>query len=268
MYSVLMSVYKKELPQNLRESVKSMMEQTVPPDDFVLYCDGRLTDELYLEIERLKQKYSIMNVIYSDVNAGLGKALSIAIGYCKHDIVARMDSDDIAKPERMRLQLDAFQKYNADIVSGFVEEFSNDISDVTAIKRLPEKDEEIKLYAKRRNPFNHPCASFRKHQVYLAGNYEHCPFFEDYWLWLRMLKNGCKGYNVQKSVLYMRSGSDLYKRRGGLSYTLEALRFRKKMKNAKYCGFKDYFISCSAHILFAIIPNKLRMYLYSKILRK
>lgn len=268
MYSVLMSVYKKESPENLRESVISMMQQTVPPDDFVLYCDGRLTDELYLEIERLRQKYPVLNVIYNDVNSGLGKALSAGIDYCRHDIVARMDSDDIAKPDRMKLQLEALKKYSVDIVSGTIEEFSGDISNITGIKTLPEKDEEIKNYARRRNPFNHPCVTFRKQQVYLAGNYEHCPFFEDYWLWLRMLDNGCTGYNVPESVLYMRSGSELYKRRGGFSYTMDALRFRKKMKNAGFCSFSDYFVSCAAHIIFAIIPNRLRMFFYSKILRK
>ncbi len=268
MYSVLMSVYKKELPQNLRTSIDSMMKQTVPPDDFVLYCDGKLTDELYLEIERLKQKYSVLNVIYNDINSGLGKALSAGIDYCKHDIVARMDSDDIAKPERMELQLEAFRTHHADIVSGFIEEFSEDISNVTALKVLPENHAEIIAYAKKRNPFNHPCVCFRKQQVYLAGNYEHCPFFEDYWLWVRMLQKGCKGYNVQQSLLYMRSGSELYKRRGGFSYTMDALKFRKKMKQTGFCGFKDYFISCSAHIIVGIAPNKIREFFYNKILRK
>lgn len=268
MYSVLMSVYKKELPENLRESVTSMIQQTVPPDDFVLYCDGRLTDELYLEIERLRQKYPVINVIYNDINSGLGKALSAGLDYCKCDIVARMDSDDIAKPERMKLQLEAFCRYNADIVSGAIEEFSGDISNITAVKELPETDEEIKHYAKRRNPFNHPCVSFRKQQVYLAGNYEHCPYFEDYWLWIRMLQNGCRGYNTKQSVLYMRSGSELYKRRGGFSYTKDALRFRRKMKDSGFCSFKDYIFSCAAHIAFAVVPNKIRMLFYSKLLRK
>lgn len=267
-YSVLMSVYKKELPENLRESISSMMSQTIPPDDFVLYCDGKLTDELYLEIERLKQKYSVLNIIYNDVNLGLGKALSVGINYCKNDIVARMDSDDIAKPERMELQLEAFNKYNADIVSGTIEEFDGDISNVTNIKKVPEKDSEIKEYAKRRNPFNHPCVAFRKQQVYMAGNYQVCPYFEDYWLWIRMLAKGCKGYNIQNSILYMRGGSELYKRRGGINYTACALSFRKMVKRSGYCSIKDYILSCTGHILFGIVPNKIRMFFYSNVLRK
>ncbi len=268
MYSVLMSVYKRELPQNLRESVNSMMNQTVPPNDFVLYCDGRLTDELYLEIERLKQHYAILNVIYNDVNSGLGKALSSGIDYCKYDIIARMDSDDIAKPNRMELQLEAFRKYQVDIVSGTLEEFDGETSNITAVKSLPQTHEDINIYARRRNPFNHPCVAFRKQQVYLAGNYQHCPFFEDYWLWVRMLKNGCKGYNISESILYMRSGSEMYKRRGGFSYINHAINFRKKMKAIGFCDSKDFLISCFTHIIFSIVPNKLRIFFYSKILRK
>ena len=45
-YSVLMSVYHKERPEFLRLSVESMFAQTVPTDDFVLMCDGPLTEAL------------------------------------------------------------------------------------------------------------------------------------------------------------------------------------------------------------------------------
>lgn len=117
-YSVLMSVYIKEKPENLRLSVESMVNQTIPPEDFVLYCDGLLTNELYEEIDSLRKKYSILNVIYNETPMGLGNALNNGLKYCKNDIVARMDSDDIAVPERMELQLEAFIKKSADIVSG------------------------------------------------------------------------------------------------------------------------------------------------------
>lgn len=143
-YSVLMSVYKKEEVVNLRTSVESMMNQTLPPDDFVLYCDGTLTDELYQEIERLRLRYPILNVVYNDVSLGLGKALNNAISYCKNDIIARMDSDDIAKPNRMENQMTAFIKYSADIVSAPVEEFSGSTDNIINVKNLPETDEEIK----------------------------------------------------------------------------------------------------------------------------
>lgn len=267
-YSVLMSVYEKEKPENLRESIKSMVEQTVEPNDFVIVCDGQLTSALYLVIDEFKEKYSYINVIYCEKNKGLAAALETGLNYCKNDIVARMDSDDIAFPDRMRLQLDAFREKNADIVSGTVAEFDESIDNILAYKELPKTSARIKNYAKRRNPFNHPCTAFRKQQVYMAGGYMECRWFEDYYLWLRMLRRGCKAYNIRQPLVYMRAGKGMYGRRGGFEYTLAALKFRKKIFKEGYCGFIDFIYACAAHIAVGLVPNRLRIFIYSKFLRK
>lgn len=267
-YSVLMSVYAKEKPENLRESIKSMVEQTVEPDDFVIVCDGQLTSALYLVIDEFKEKYPYINVIYCEKNKGLAAALETGLNYCKNDIVARMDSDDIAFPDRMRLQLDAFREKNADIVSGTVAEFDKSTDNILAYKELPKTSARIQNYAKRRNPFNHPCTAFRKQQVYMAGGYMECHWFEDYYLWLRMLKRGCKAYNIRQPLVYMRAGKEMYGRRGGFQYTLSALKFRKRMLKEGYCGFFDFICACAGHIAVGLVPNRLRIFIYSKFLRK
>ena len=48
---------------------------------------------------------------------------------------------------------------------------------------------------------------FRREAVLHAGNYQDFPGFEDYYLWVRMLRKGCKGYNVQEVILDMRTGN-------------------------------------------------------------
>ncbi len=266
-YSVLMSVYIKESPENLRLSVESMMSQTIPPDDFVLYCDGTLTDALFREIDSLKNRFPVINVIYNETALGLGRALNNGLKFCRNDIIARMDSDDIAILQRMEKQLEAFEKQRADIVSGTVLEFVGSAENIINKKSVPETDAQIRKYSKRRNPFNHPCVCFRKQKAIQAGGYADCPYFEDYYLWIRMLAKGCVGYNVKEPVLYMRSGPEMYKRRGGLLYARDALAFRKKMYAMKYCSFADYWIACCAHIFSGVIPNKARMLFYSKLLR-
>lgn len=267
-YSVLMSVYAKEKPEYLRESIKSMVEQTVKPDDFVIVCDGQLTSALNLVIEEFQSKYTFINVVKTEKNMGLAKALETGLNYCKNDIVARMDSDDIAMPDRMRLQLEIFETKNADIVSGTVAEFDNEISNILEYKELPKTTARIKKYSRRRNPFNHPCTAFRKQQVYIAGGYQECRWFEDYYLWLRMLKKGCKGYNINQPILYMRAGKAMYSRRGGLKYTIAALKFRKKVFKEGFCSFTDFLFACTAHIAIGLVPNRLRIFIYSKFLRK
>lgn len=49
-FSVLMSVYIKEKSQFLKESLNSVFNQTLPPDEVILVEDGPLTDELYSTI--------------------------------------------------------------------------------------------------------------------------------------------------------------------------------------------------------------------------
>ena len=41
-YSVLMSVYYKEKPEWLKESIESILNQTIPTNDFVIIKDGKL----------------------------------------------------------------------------------------------------------------------------------------------------------------------------------------------------------------------------------
>ena len=75
---------------------KGLSEGLTETGDFVIVCDGPLTTELYLVIDEFKQKYSYINVIYKEKNEGLASALTTGLNYCRNDIVARMDSDDIA----------------------------------------------------------------------------------------------------------------------------------------------------------------------------
>lgn len=267
-YSVLMSVYIKEKPDNLRTAIESMMEQTIPPSDFVLVCDGPLSEEHYSVISDLEKKYPVLSRIQRESSKGLGNALNYGLGYCKNDIVARMDSDDVAVPDRMERQLRAFGEKGADIVSGTVEEFLKEPGDMGVFRTLPETDEQILEFSKRRNPFNHPCVAFRKQRVYMVGGYIETKWFEDYYLWLRMLDSGCIGYNIPETLLHMRSGKDMYKRRGGLKYAAAAAKFRKRMYAEGYCGLYDYFVAAAAHTVSAAVPWRLRMLLYSKNLRK
>lgn len=266
-YSVLMSVYAKEKPEFFRESIKSMAEQSVVPDDFVIVCDGALTAGLYAVLDEAKAKYPFINVVKTEKNMGLASALDTGLNYCKNDIVARMDSDDIAFPERMELQLEAFRKKNADIVSGTAAEFETDTDHILEYRVLPKTTARIKSHARRRNPFNHPCTCFRKQQVYMAGGYKDCIWFEDYYLWLRMLKKGCKAYNIQQPVLYMRAGKEMYDRRGGIKYAAAALKFRKRAYSEGLCGFGDFIYTSAAHTVMALLPGKVRASLYSRFLR-
>ena len=125
-YSVLMSVYKSEKAEYLRIAMNSMWNQTVPTNDFVLMCDGPLTDELDTVIEEMQAEHpDTLHVIRFEKNGGLGHALQVGVKECKNDLIARMDSDDISRPERCEKELAVFAAHpELSIVGSVIEEFT------------------------------------------------------------------------------------------------------------------------------------------------
>lgn len=171
-------------------------------------------------------RYPYLKVLSLVTNRGLGKALNEGLKYCSHELVARMDTDDIAMPERFEKQLAVFKKYpDIDVVGAWINEFEDNVSNIKSVRKLPELPDDIRQFAKRRNPINHPVVMFRKSAVLAAGGYRHFPLFEDYYLWIRMLMNGAKFYNIQESLLYFRFSSEMFKRRGGWKYMINELHF-------------------------------------------
>ena len=232
-YSVLMSVYINEKAEFLKQAMNSIWEQTVPTDDFVLVCDGPINEELNAVIDEMLAKHpDTLHVVKLEKNSGLGVALNEGISYCKNELVARMDSDDIAFKNRCERQLEVFQNHSeVSLCSGSVIEFLDTPDNVVGKRELPVTHEEIVSFSRKRNPCNHPSVMFKKSEVEAAGGYiEKYHLFEDYYLWVRMLMNGSKAHNIKEPILYMRTSADLYMRRGGKAYAKDMLAFHKWLK--------------------------------------
>ncbi len=269
-YSVLMSVYFKEKPRYLRQSMESILNQTVGSNDFVLVCDGPLNGELDAVIDEMQGKFGDkLNVVRLAKNGGLGNALNEGIRHCKNDLVARMDSDDIAYLDRCEKQLKVFAETpEVSICSGIVEEFSTTPDEVDTRRVPPETNEEIIQFAKERNPFNHPCVMYKKSAVEAVGSYQDFYLLEDYYLWLRMLMKGFQGYNIQDPLLYMRAGLDMYKRRAGWKYAKSQRELFHYLKKEKFITGAQYAKSCVIRSFSSIAPNRMRKFMIWKILRK
>ena len=90
LFSVLLSLYHKESPLFLRQSLTSIFTQTLLPIEVVLVEDGPLTDELYAVIKEFTSQHPELKVISLPTNRGLGKALNEGLKHCSYDLVARM----------------------------------------------------------------------------------------------------------------------------------------------------------------------------------
>lgn len=269
-YSVLMSVYHKENPTWFDESIKSMFEQTIKPNEFVLVEDGPLTKELYDVVEKYKTKYpKEFKVVAIEKNVGLGPALKKGVEECSNEYIARMDSDDYSMPKRIEKEFEIFEKYSdIGMVGTNVSEFIDSIDNVVCNVILPETNEDIIKFSKSRNPFRHPSVMFKKSEVVNAGNYREYYLCEDYDMWLRMIRNGCKCYNIQDIYVYMRIGEDFYKRRGGHKYFKSIKKFKKEQLENGYFTKFEYLKSIVPHAIVCYMPNFMRDFVYKKILRK
>lgn len=268
-FSVLISVYYKENPTYLDSALKSVFEQTLMPNEVILIEDGKLTDELDKVINKFYEKYSkILKVVKYPKNRGLGIALHDGIMKCTNEIVFRMDSDDICDLKRFEKQMDAFISKNVDVVGSNIIEYDENMKVVTGIRKVPENTEDIIKATKKRNPMNHMTVGFKKESVIASGNYQDMKFFEDYYLWARMIKKGYKFYNVQENLVNVRGGSDMIKRRGGINYIKPILNFEKALKRIGIINNFEFCFNIVTRVIISIVPNGFRYFLYKKILRK
>ena len=268
-FSVLLSLYYKEQPSYLIQSIDSILSQTLLPDEIVLVKDGPLTTELENVVCKYEKLYPIIKVVPLEKNLGLGKALNEGLIHCSNDLVARMDTDDIAYPDRFEKQVKFMTTHpDIDACSSWIDDFIDSKDNIISTKKLPETDDEIKKYAKLRSPLNHPAVMFRKQAVINAGGYKHFYLFEDYYLWVRMIMNGSKMYNIQESMLYFRYSPEMIKRRGGWKYAKSEIRLQKEFYRIGFIGLGTLIKNIAIRVTVRMIPNGFRDFIYKKFLRK
>ena len=269
-FSVLMSVYKNETPENFTVAMESVINQTAKPNEIVLIRDGQVPENLQAVIDGFLSNYpEIFTYIPLEENGGLGNALRLGLERCRNELVARMDTDDICVPDRFERQLQCFSDDpELDLVGGNIEEFLNSPDKVVSKRIVPFTDQEIKKTIKNRNSFNHMTVMFKKSSVLKAGNYQPFYLFEDWYLWLRLYLNGCKFKNLDCTLCKVRI-SGMAARRGGYKYFKSCKKLLKFMKKNKIIGLFSYIKSCTVRFCgYVLIPNKMRAWAYKKFLRK
>ena len=268
-YSVLMSVYYKEKPDYLRQAMESIWQQTIQTDDFVLVCDGPLTAGLDTVIEEMQEAHSkTLHVIRLDKNCGLGKALNIGLKECKNEFVARMDSDDFSLPDRFNKQISYLEIHpEIDVLGGQIAEYDANMENELDVRAVPVSADDIAVNMKIRNQMNHVTVIYKKTSVISAGSYQDCPFFEDYYLWCRMSKAGYTFHNLDSVLVNVRTGEDMYQRRGGKVYNEAIIGFQKKILKLGVINRFQYLCNIAVRLSVANMPNTLRSYIYKTRLR-
>lgn len=270
-YSVLMSLYVREDAENFRTAINSMINQTCPPEEIVLVEDGPLTDELYSVINEMKESHpGLITTVVHEKNQGLGPALQHGLEAARNELVARMDTDDIAVLDRCEKQL-KFMNNNLDvaIVGGQIEEFIGGESNIVGKREVPTTDSDLKEYIQKRCPFNHMTVMFRKSDIMEVGNYKEWFWNEDYYLWVRLALANKKFANLPETLVHVRTGADMYQRRGGKKYFASERDIQKLMYEHGLIGYPRYMINVSERLVLQVLmPNWLRGIVFRTFARK
>lgn len=269
-YSVLMSVYKNDKPDWLRQSIESISNQTIITNDFVIVCDGPVSEEVNEVLEYYQKKYSYISIYRKEKNSGLGLALAYGLNFCKNNLVARMDADDVSALNRCEKELAKFsENSNLSIVGCWENEFMDDIEKIVSVHRVPETSEAVRKSMRRRCSMLHPTIMFKKDFALKCGNYHDVLLMEDYDFLMRLIvENNGEVYNLQEGLYFLRINDALFHRRGGIKYLKIVKKFKKEQLKKGNIKFGDYFISSSVQTIVCLMPNKLRKWFYLRFLRK
>jgi glycosyltransferase involved in cell wall biosynthesis len=268
-FSVLLPVWAGDDADFLERSFRSVTsDQVRRPDEVVIVQDGPVPSALDRCIKELAAEAVVpVNLVQLPVNRGLWWALEAGLDAVSHDIVARMDADDISLPQRFERQVPLIEE-GFDIVGSALAEMGRDESDVHGVRHPPSDHDDIVRFARFHSPFNHPTVVLRRTAVAAAGGYEHIRSLEDYWLWVRMLASGATSANVDEPLLLYRVGAGAYRRRGGVRLALGEIDLQMRMRRLGFTTRWQFVRNVAVRATWRLVPVGLRRPLYGLAFRR
>lgn len=257
-FSVLIPVYNGDRAEFFLKALESIYDnQTLKPNQIVIVVDGIISKSLEDVISLWLHKYSDMtSIVRMPKNVGLGVALSEGLKECCYDIVARMDSDDIARADRFEKQIEKFKhNKNLKVCGSNVYEFLENPDDISSIKRVPKNMDKIVNFAKYRNPVNHPTVMFNREAIQSIGGYIAMNGFEDYYLWVRCIMAGYTFHNIQESLVSMRGGQPQLVRRSGIDYFKDEINFFYAIQVAGFISFPRFILTIFLRSGIRLLPK-------------
>jgi hypothetical protein len=262
-FSLLMSVWRRDDPAFFDAAFRSAVhDQTRRPDDVVLVQDGPVPPPLGSVIGALIASSPVPTTLLTlDANVGLGVALDQGMSACAHDIVARMDADDIAVPHRFAVQVPLVED-GVDLLGSSLLEFGDDPTDIVGRRVPPIDPEAIVRYARFHQPFNHPTVVYRRSVVQAAGGYRHLALMEDYLLFAKMIAGGARVGNVEEPLVLYRVGAGAYARRGGVTLLKSEWRLQQRLREMGFTSRGQFVRNIVVRGGYRLVPEPVRRTAY------
>jgi hypothetical protein len=268
-FSLLLPVYRGDRPEFLRRAFRSSVDdQTLRPDEVVVVRDGPVSAELARTMAELAAASPVPVVaVELERNMGLAYALERGLDACSHDVVARMDADDISLPERFARQLELISG-GLDLVGTGMYEFADEVGTIGGRRTPPVGADAISRYARFHDPFNHPTVVYRRAAVRRAGGYLPLGLMEDYYLFARMIQSGARVENLPDPLVMYRVSAGAYARRGGVAQLRAELRLQREFRRRRFTSLSQALRNVLVRGSYRLIPEAVRRGLYRRLITR
>lgn len=259
-YSCIIPLYHKDNLNALKESIDSIINQTVPPKEILIIIDN-ISNPTHLNLIKGYKEKKIKILFYKG-KGGLGGVLAKGVFSSNTEIILRQDSDDISIKNRARTQIQHLKNTNADIVSSNIREFIHTPGDL--IKNLRKSNMNKNNYFIR-NPINHMSVAFKKSSIIKYGNYKPLKNFEDWYLWLRAIKLKSKIEIMDETLVNARLGNKFYNKRHGLKYYFTELKAMYLFLKEDLIPLKIFCLNIFLRLFVRLLPLIFTNFIYKQL---
>lgn len=190
--SIVLPCYNSET--TLKSTFNSINSQFYKNFELIFIDDGSQDSSLIVAKEFSRSSNIDMKII-TRKNKGFLKSLNEGIESSSGSHIARIDSDDLWKPDHLELIMQEFRKNDALVLVGSNAKLVNEKMVNIGISNQARSNEEVLKYMLKDNPFIHSSVVFKKDTYkmtsgYLIGNDEGSKHTADYNLWFELSKYG------------------------------------------------------------------------------
>lgn len=186
--TVLMTVYNEPV-DFVEKAISSILTQTFKDFEYIIILDKPDNHGMRSYLEETAKEDGRIRFYVNEQNLGLARSLDRGIGLAEGAYIARMDADDISKPERLEKEIHFIEETGADMVCCLVDKIDEKGEKWDEIKPFPDSAEFIRKMLPVQNIVVHPSVMMNTEKVKALGGYRSFASCQDYDLWLRMLTN-------------------------------------------------------------------------------
>lgn len=249
-------------------AVESVLEQTVPVDEFVVVEDGPIPDELSAVLDAAQRGGGRVVRVRLPVNGGAGVANQAGLTVARGVWIMKVDADDINLPHRLETQLAVCVESGLDVCGAAMLEFDDDPGRPLAIRRSPGSMTDIRKRARFNNPMNHPTTFYRRELALRVGGYPQMRFMQDYDLFARLLVNGAKMANLEEPLVKFRGGSHMRRRRRGGEILRLEWDLQRRLRTYGLIGWFRTVRNLTVRVAFRLLPDRALRLVYGRMLSR